>query len=111
MSLSLVEQAVTGLPHEHLRRPWHAVFVGDISPQSDPLRYVNAVQQLYGRWCEEVQARRGPPPPLLINTNGWIKVASAFPPLSTLVSGLLAVEGGLGMWLVGVVVGDVGGWT
>eukprot|EP00884_Botryococcus_braunii_P005046 jgi/Botrbrau1/14542/Bobra.0212s0009.1 len=73
VSLSLVEEAISGLPHEHLRRPWQAIFVGDISPQTDPLRYIKAVQQLYSSWCQEVQTWPGPCPPLLINTNGWIK--------------------------------------
>ena len=89
-----------GPPHLHQRRPAAAFFVGDTSPSSDPLRYLQYIQALHRWHCQhsaaavaaqqaqqqqqqqqQQQAPSSPlspssllrPPPLIVNTHGWVK--------------------------------------
>ena len=72
ISLSIVEQPIFGPPHLHQRSPYHSYFVGALSPEADPLLYVTAVRSLLAHLAEA--AGHEPPLPLVLNTNGWIKV-------------------------------------
>lgn len=46
-------------------------FIGDVSPQADPRRFVVMVQALYNHWRDSGCAVAGVP--LVINTQGWVK--------------------------------------
>jgi polynucleotide 5'-hydroxyl-kinase GRC3/NOL9 len=48
---------------------------GDVSSQSEPGRYLQAVQALCSRYysmAAAAAAAQQPPPPLVVNTPGWI---------------------------------------
>jgi polynucleotide 5'-hydroxyl-kinase GRC3/NOL9 len=48
---------------------------GDVSSQSEPGRYLQAVQALCSRYysmAAAAAAAQHPPPPLVVNTPGWI---------------------------------------
>ena len=56
-------------------QPARAFFIGDTSPQSDPVRFVSAVEQLCAWHWEQQQHQAGSiPAPLVVNTAGWVKV-------------------------------------
>ena len=57
------------MPHMHPHEPARAHFVGHLSPEWDPQRYVSAVTDL-ARW----HAAHHGAAPLIVNTCGWIKV-------------------------------------
>lgn len=65
----------------HQRRPVAAFFAGDTSPASDPVRYLQYIQELYRWYCQHAAAAAvaGQPaqqhrlPPLVVNTHGWVK--------------------------------------
>jgi hypothetical protein len=46
-------------------------FMGDVSPQADPRRFVMTVQALYNHWRNSEYVVAGVP--LIINTQGWVK--------------------------------------
>lgn len=46
---------------------------GDVSPQSDPDRYMSAVQSLYNQYLAMGTDAHGRWPPLVVNTHGWVK--------------------------------------
>lgn len=52
VSLSLVSSPVVGPPHLHQRRPAAALFVGDVSPAPDPVRYLQCVRELHSWHCQ-----------------------------------------------------------
>lgn len=60
--------------HSHTDSPTHQ---GDVSPESDPGRYIQSLQQLISWYWSSAAAAAGappgaPPPPLVINTHGWV---------------------------------------
>ncbi len=70
VSLTYVDCPIYGLPHMHQRAPVQARFVGQLSPERDPIAYRGAVEELL-TWHAAHHAST----PLIINTCGWIKVA------------------------------------
>ena len=78
MSLHMLRTPLLGRPHTHQRLPARAAFIGDISPAADPGRYVEAVAHLHCLFRDELASEGAegcPPPPLIINTPGWVKVS------------------------------------
>ena len=79
VSLHMLDGPALGPPHVHQRQPLACHFVGDVTPQSDPDLYLQAVQSLYGQYCSHAAeyaataAGAGRWPPLLVNTHGWVK--------------------------------------
>ncbi|GAB4817782.1 hypothetical protein N2152v2_004828 [Parachlorella kessleri] len=94
VSLSMLTQPVLGPPHMHLHRPAISYFVGDLSPESDPLRYLRCIREMYRGYQHAAsataaaavqqqltthdvtstpQAATGQLPPLVVNTHGWVK--------------------------------------
>lgn len=77
MSLHFLTEPIFGAPHMHQRRPDASYYIGDVSPQGDPLRCSQAVLQLYGYYADKRNDDGRPmveTVPLVINTNGWIQV-------------------------------------
>ncbi|CAL8467483.1 g7021 [Coccomyxa elongata] len=68
VSLTYVDCPIYGLPHMHQRAPAQARFVGQLSPERDPIAYRGAVEELL-TWHAAHHAST----PLIINTCGWIK--------------------------------------
>ncbi|BDA42877.1 Polynucleotide 5'-hydroxyl-kinase NOL9 [Coccomyxa sp. Obi] len=68
VSLTYVDCPIYGLPHMHQRAPAQARFVGQLSPERDPIAYKGAVEELL-TWHAAHHAST----PLIINTCGWIK--------------------------------------
>lgn len=64
-----------GPPHCHLRPPQAAHFFGDVSPQCDPAYFLRCVTSLRDWHAAHSAAAggQGAPPPLVINTCGWVK--------------------------------------
>lgn len=71
VSLTYVKQPVYGMPNMHPCAPARAQYIGHLSPEWDPQRYVASVTDL-ARW----HAKHHGTVPLIINTCGWIKVSS-----------------------------------
>ena len=81
VSLSILgpADAILGPPYMHQRRPEYSHFLGDVSPESDPLKVIRAVSSLHAIWQQEnlhsdIDQESGPALPLIVNTNGWIQV-------------------------------------
>ena len=75
VSLTYLRQPLFGPPFMRQLQPARAFFIGDTSPQSDPVRFVSAVEQLCAWHWEQQQHRVGSTPvPLVVNTAGWVKV-------------------------------------
>ena len=75
VSLTYLRQPLFGPPFMRQLQPARAVFIGDTSPQSDPVRFVSAVEQLCAWHWKQQQHRMGSTPvPLVVNTAGWVKV-------------------------------------
>lgn len=94
VSAHVVAAPLLGAPHLRHRRPARAYFQGDVSPESDPGRYVEAVRRLVSWYWRDAatataadggggggvgggsgggaQAQAQAPPPLVVNTHGWI---------------------------------------
>lgn len=77
VSLTLLDKPLFGPPHMHMQHPTRSHFIGDLSPQGNPLHYLSSVRSLH-RWywsqCDKQQDGPYARPPLVINTHGWIKV-------------------------------------
>lgn len=68
VSLTRVTKALLGPPFTHVQTPLKALFVGHVSPVSQPDSYCRAVQSLV-----EYASQVAPPEtPLLVNTMGWL---------------------------------------
>lgn len=78
VSLHQLRSPVFGPPFMHMRAPEAAVFVGDVTVESDPLRCMAAIAALLEQYRCAVQ-----PAPLVVNTHGWVKVG----PLAALARG------------------------
>ena len=86
VSLSVLREseAVLGPPYMHQRSPQRAYYLGETSPEADPLRVIEAVQDLHRWWGDRGEASPGQTrvengsaaPPLVVNTHGWIQVRS-----------------------------------
>jgi len=75
VSLSLLTSPVLGPPHLHQRAPQRCHFLGDVSPQGEPVRYMQAVRSLYAWYCQHSEGTGQQRwPPLVVNTHGWIQV-------------------------------------
>ncbi|KAF6256470.1 HAD-like domain-containing protein [Scenedesmus sp. NREL 46B-D3] len=75
LSLHMLQQPLFGPSHMQQQEPLLAFFQGDVSSQSEPGRYLQAVQELCSRYysmAAAAAAAQQPPPPLVINTPGWI---------------------------------------
>ncbi|CAL5222401.1 g4760 [Coccomyxa viridis] len=68
VSLTYIKQPVFGLPHMHPGLPARSHYIGHLSPEWDPQRYVASVTDL-ARW----HAVHHGSVPLIVNTCGWIK--------------------------------------
>lgn len=82
VSLSLLDQPLLGPPHMHMRPPMKSHFIGELSPQGSPLHYLACLRSLhqgYRQHCTAQQEAGLPAPPLVINTQGWIKASLAIP--------------------------------
>lgn len=76
VSLTLLDKPLFGPPHMHMRHPTRSHFIGDLSPQGNPLHYLSSVRSLhqwYWSQCDKQQDGPHARPPLVINTHGWIK--------------------------------------
>lgn len=77
VSLTLLDKPVFGPPHLHMQQPTRCHFIGDLSPQGNPLHYLASVRSLYD-WYLNQSGRKEQGntvrPPLVVNTHGWIKV-------------------------------------
>ena len=61
----------------HMQQPTKSHFIGDLSPQSNPLHYLSSIRSLHEwYWNHSGTTKDGEAarPPLVINTHGWIKV-------------------------------------
>lgn len=68
VSLTRVTKPLLGPPSTHVQTPLKALFVGHVSPVSQPDSYSRAVQSLV-----EYAGQVAPPEtPLLVNTMGWV---------------------------------------
>ena len=77
MSLTLLEKPLFGPPHLHMQQPTRCHFIGDLSPQGNPLHFLSSVRSLYDwYWNHAGTKQQGNTvrPPLVVNTHGWIKV-------------------------------------
>lgn len=77
VSLTLLDKPVFGPPHLHMQQPTRSHFIGDLSPQGNPLHYLASVRSLYDWYwnhCGSKQQGSTVKPPLVVNTHGWIKV-------------------------------------
>lgn len=86
LSLHVLHEPVFGPAHMQQQQPLTAYFQGDVSSQSEPGRYLQAVQALCARYYSMTAAAAAAatgdhasqagqaalPPPLVINTPGWI---------------------------------------
>jgi len=99
--VSMLMSPILGPPHLHQRPPEMSHFLGDVSPQGEPERYLQAVRSLYAWYCQHsggMGHQRWPP--LVVNTHGWIQVRTlppnwllcmGDPPNHTTKSGLVCV--------------------
>ena len=69
VSLTYIQQPVFGLPHMHPSTPARSHYIGHLSPEWDPQRYMASVTDL-----AEWHAAHHGSVPLIVNTCGWIKV-------------------------------------
>ena len=82
VSLTYLRQPLFGPPFMRQLPPARAFFIGDTSPQSDPVRFVSAVEQLSAWHWDQQQHQAGSiPVPLVVNTAGWVKVGRLHMPL------------------------------
>ena len=78
VSITLLAKPIFGAPHMHLQPPTKSHFIGDLSPQGNPLHYLSSIRSLHHWYCNHCRTDRegcADRPPLVINTHGWIKVA------------------------------------
>lgn len=78
VSLHLLDAPVLGPPHANIRRPELAYFVGSTTSKPDPMYYSAAVRSLVeyytsGRTSYIPGEGPTPFPPLVVNTDGWVK--------------------------------------
>ena len=73
MSYHTLSAPIADLPHQHLRQPQAATFIGELSCGGDPARYVAATAAVLARAAAAPTA----PLPLVVNTAGWVKVRLA----------------------------------
>lgn len=79
LSLHRLEAPVVGPPHANIRRPELAFFVGTTTSKTEPLLYSAAVRALVeqyaaaGRDSASLAAGGTLAPPLVVNTDGWVK--------------------------------------
>merc|ERR1711998_445468 len=69
VSLHLISSPVLSPPQRHLSTPLTAHFVGEITPQHDPTRFLQAIRRTFRTYQESAAAARAP---LLVNTAGWL---------------------------------------
>ncbi len=77
MSVTLLDKPLFGPAHMHMQQPTKSHFIGDLSPQSNPLHYLSSIGSLHEwYWDHSGTNKDGETvrPPLVINTHGWIKV-------------------------------------
>ena len=70
VSLTYVRQPLYGMPHMHPCAPTRSHYIGHLSPEWDPQRYVSSVTDLAEWHAEHHQFV-----PLIVNTCGWIKAS------------------------------------
>ncbi len=78
VSLTLLNKPLFGPPHMHMQQPTRSHFIGDLSPQGNPLHYLSSVRSLQQWYWNHFGTNKDGDvirPPLVINTHGWIKVA------------------------------------
>lgn len=68
VSLTRVTKPLLGPPFTHVQTPLKALFVGHVSPVSQPDSYSQAVKSLVEYACQVAP----PETPLLVNTMGWL---------------------------------------
>jgi polynucleotide 5'-hydroxyl-kinase GRC3/NOL9 len=98
VSLSFLSSPIVGPPHLHQHTPAASYFIGDTSPSTDPARYLCSITNLYEWYCAhggiinnsnttrnkssaaQGKSKKAPssnkklsPPPLVVNTHGWVK--------------------------------------
>ncbi|DBB09307.1 hypothetical protein WJX82_006257 [Trebouxia sp. C0006] len=76
VSLTLLDKPLFGPAHMHMQQPTKSHFIGDLSPQSNPLHYLSSIRSLHEwYWNHSGTTKDGETvrPPLVINTHGWIK--------------------------------------
>ena len=81
VSLTLIDNPLFGPPHLHMQQPTRCHFIGDLSPQGNPLHYLSSVRFLCDwYWSHSGTKQQGNTvrPPLVVNTHGWIKVHHAW---------------------------------
>ncbi|KAJ2321170.1 Polynucleotide 5'-hydroxyl-kinase grc3 [Coemansia sp. Cherry 401B] len=73
LTLNLLDSAVCGPPFAHVgqREPYHAVYLGAVTPKNDPDRYAAGVAQLARAYHEYPAGDRVVP--LVVNTQGWVR--------------------------------------
>src|SRR5688500_2344709 len=49
---------------------YSASFIGDATPQENPLRYLGAIRTCFGAWQTAVKKQQHMP--LIVNTPGWV---------------------------------------
>ena len=77
VSITLLDKPLFGPAHMHMQQPTKSHFIGDLSPQSNPLHYLSCIRSLHEwYWKHSGTTKDGETvrPPLVINTHGWIKV-------------------------------------
>ena len=98
LSLTLLEKPLFGPPHAHMQQPTRCHFIGDLSPQGNPLHYLSSVRSLYDWYCNHSapqQEGASVRPPLVVNTHGWIKVCRCSAPLSNAMIFSMLWSGGM----------------
>lgn len=81
VSLTLIDKPLYGPPHLHMQQPTRCHFIGDLSPQGNPVHYLSSVRSLYDwYWSHSGTTQQGNTvrAPLVVNTHGWIKVHHAW---------------------------------
>ncbi|DBA97526.1 TPA: hypothetical protein ACH3X1_015224 [Trebouxia sp. C0004] len=76
VSVTLLDKPLFGPAHMHMQQPTKSHFIGDLSPQSNPLHYLSSIRSLHEwYWNHSGTNKHGVivRPPLVINTHGWIK--------------------------------------
>ena len=77
-SLHLLDSPIMGPPHMHQRAPEACQYLGDMSPQGEPLKSAQAVKHLFQWFVSKLSGNsemlRERLPPMVVNTHGWIQV-------------------------------------
>eukprot|EP00892_Ulva_mutabilis_P006306 jgi/Ulvmu1/4047/UM019_0024.1 len=72
VSLTYVRSPLLVPPHLLLQQPDESILIGDISPQNNPITYLNAIRKLREMHSIRTPAG-GDAVPLVVNTMGWVK--------------------------------------